>query len=121
MYMGDEDGLSGMCCDECAQLSGMGEEDGLSGMGLNLPATTGITQDCTGLPILDFIKCEANKITTGILTPTVPVYTPPIYTPPYPVNTQSGGAPAPSMFSQPTNWLPWALGGVALFMLARRR
>jgi hypothetical protein len=111
MYMGDDVSL-GACCDDCAQHQGM------SGIGLNPVTPTGITQDCTGLPILDFIKCEANKITTGILTRTVPVYSPPQF-PTYPVNTQTPAAPAPS--TQPTNWLPWALGGLAFVMLARRR
>lgn len=117
-YLGDVDGMGDIdgapCCEECA--------GGLSGMGLNVSTlpTSGITQDCTGLPILDWLKCQANKITSGISTPTVPVYTPP-YFPTYPVNTQSPAAPASSMFSTTPNWLPWALGAAAVVLLARRK
>jgi len=97
-------------------LDGCGCNNGLSGMGLTADTPTGVVMDCSGLPILERLACEARKLlsrTREISSP-VPIYTPPAYPSTYP-GTYEGYA------AQETNWTPILLGGLLLFALMRRR
>ncbi len=84
---------------------------GLGQVGLTLPASQP-AGTCTGLPIVEYIKCQAEKI----LSPRpVPVYTPP-YQEPYPGETYPGSYATPA-----TDWTPYLILGAALLFLATRK
>lgn len=86
-------------------------------MGIVLPEDTN-GQTSASIPWWQRAIEEVTKIIPR--TPTVPVYTSPTF-PSYPVNTTIPAASTSSMFSTDSNWLPWVLGGAALFLLTSKR
>ncbi len=94
---------------------------GLSGVGLVDPGVSNPAADpCMGLSLVDFITCEARKITSGIVrpVPTLPTNLPSYPPTGYPVYgqypTYGGTQPA-------TNWTPYLIGGAVLLFLMSRR
>ncbi len=83
-----------------------------NGLGFTPLPTTTQPGTCTGLPIVEYLKCQAEKI---LYPRPVPVYTPP-YQEPYPGETYPGGYAAPA-----TDWTPYLILGAALLFLATRK
>ncbi len=104
---------SDTCCNDCA---GMGDYmEG--GLGLSTDTPTSVPWWQTAVSEIEKILGRPSIPGTG---QTYPIQTPP-YLPSYPVSTQTpaGGVPY-SMFSQPSNWLPWAIVAGAVLIATRK-
>lgn len=84
----------------------------LSGLGFTDSVSTA-TVDCSGLPILERLACEARKLLSRTQEISRPV---PVYTPPYSGYPTEYG----ETYQPETNWMPFLIGGLVLFALTRR-